>query len=135
MSDELIPIEDLPNPELPELQQREIPYPAVDVNVKGSVLTHALPNRVGVLSVDSLSDTVPTKLLSADFKRARATILAASVTFITATHILVARTKTGTYAPWPVNVALVVLHCDELWAKLNAAGSGQVTTISEIYAD
>jgi len=131
-----IPIEDLPDPDLSDLQGRDIPYPAVRVQHNGAILTRAVPNQVGVVEANVLNaDGTGTKMLNADPRRARAVIVCVSQTLTTATHILVARSKTGAYAPWPPNVALVVTHRDELWAKLNAAGAGTVTVISESYAD
>ncbi len=131
-----IPIEDLPDPALTDLQGRDVPYPAVLVDVNGSVLTRAVPNQVGIVEATALNaDGSATRILSADPRRARATLICVSQTLTTATHFLVGRNKTGQFAPWPPNVALPITHRDDVWAKLNAAGAGTVTCISESYAD
>lgn len=128
-------IEDVPTPELDNLQQRDMPVPAVPVRVEGTVLTQRLPNRIGAVSVEALSATRGTPALRADPRRASAILMLATVDAAGgATKLLVARSITGQYATWPLNVPLPVTHCDDVFAKVDT-GTGTLTVLTESYAD
>lgn len=67
--------EDLPNPSVPDVQQREIPLPAVLVKPDGPVTTHELPTRRAAAFTEVLTDTTYHKVLSGpDEKRKRVVI-------------------------------------------------------------
>jgi len=70
-------IEDLPNPELAELQQRQVLAPVLLVKPDGPVTGHELPCRRGAAGTEVLASTTMVKILGGpDDKRKRVVISA-----------------------------------------------------------
>ena len=131
---EATPIEDPPNPELDDVQQREVPSLAcVPVRIEGPVRVLNLPNRFGGLSSDVLmaSDATnarPIRILDADQRRAVATLIGSDAWYMM-------RQSTGTRAPIPANVPVVVTHAEAVWALGQAGKTVTLTAIQEFYAN
>lgn len=136
MTDDAAPgyIEDPPNPDLADLQQRELPVPAVPVRHEGPVRTHALPSRAG------LATTVPlpagpgagvkglsVRVLDSDPRRARAILTAPLGWFYQ-------HKMSGEKVPFPANTSMVLLHCDQVYACV-ADTTTTLSVITEYYAD
>lgn len=129
MSDDntpMVPIEDPPDPDLPDLQQRDLMPPAVPVELTGKARVQHLPNRSS--SVESFPmTTTQQRVLAADPKRARAQLVS-SVAWN------YARTRTGATAPIPANVVITITHTDEVCASV-PTGTGNLAVIGEYWAD
>lgn len=119
-------VEDLPNPSVPDLQQREILAPALLVKPDGPVLTHQLPSRVGPMASVSLGTTLQ-HILGPDEKRRR-TILVCDVDW------LVSRSSSSPGVPWYAKVPLYLESCDAVYAKV-PTGTGTLTVVPEMWAD
>lgn len=121
-----VPVEDPPDPPLAELQQRDLPVPAVPVVVEGAVRTHALPNRSGP------AFTVPTlvtqeQALAPDPKRARAMLVGTAAWNYRPK-------KGGNACPIPASVPIYITHAGEVWVD-RTSSDGTLTIITEFYAD
>ncbi len=124
----VVPVEDPPDPALPDLQQRDLPLPAVCVDVNGAVRTHALPSRTSIGHTVPLLSTVE-GALSAEPKRARA-LLIGTVAWSYQSK------QSGTQVPWPANVPCEILHAGEVWVrKASGASDGVLGVIAELWAD
>jgi hypothetical protein len=126
MADEPVFVEDPPDPDLPDLQQRDLPMPTVPVEVEGKVRVLHLPNRGSAVEAFPM-DTTQRRVLGADPKRARV-VLVSSVAWN------YARTKTGQTAPIPANVPITLTHTDEVYAAVPTS-TGTLAVISEYWAD
>ena len=102
-------IEDPPDPDLPELQQRDLPMPTVPVEVEGKVRVLRLPNRSSSVEAFAMDATLR-RVMGADPKRARA-VLVSSVAW------RYARSTTGTTFPVPANIIFPISHADEVCAR------------------
>jgi hypothetical protein len=132
MSDDapVVIVEDPPNPDLPELQQRDLAIPpVVPVVIQGPVLTRAQPARSGPAFPQALTDRVE-QVLAADPRRSRATMVSGD-------DWLYMQSSNGQRLPWPADVPLVILHGDAVWATRAAAAEqdGILSVVTEIYAD
>jgi len=126
MDDDVIHVEDPPNPDLDDLQQRQPVIPAVAVEVQGAVRVHRLPSRNSTVTTETLTDGVVTHVLGADLGRARATLVCASSWFYM-------RAKTGVQAPIPAGVPIVIEHADAVYATITGSAA-VLTTIAEMWA-
>lgn len=126
---ELIPVEDPPEPDLADLQQRDLPVPSVPVDVQGAVRVHLVPNRVGNAYTVPLGSTAA-QALSQDIKRSRATLIA------TVGWSYRPNKSSGQECPIPANVPITVCHAGEVWVnKTSGQSDGTLTVITETYAD
>ena len=120
-------IEDLPNPDLAELQQREVLAPVLLVRPDGPVSTQPLPARTGPIETNPLTTTFQ-RVLNRDFKRSRA-VLICDVDW------LISRSNNAAGgAPWYAKVPLVLTHRDDAYAAV-PTDTGTLTVITEIWAD
>jgi len=119
-------VEDPPDPDLPELQQRDLPMPTVPVEVTEKVRVLHLPNRSSSVEAFPM-DTTLRRLMAADPKRARA-VLVSSVAW------RYARTATGVSMPMAANVPLTITHSDEVAARAET-GTGTLSVLGEYWAD
>jgi len=122
-------------PTLPEEQQRELDYPAVKVQVEGIAAVQRVPSRRVVCSNEPLSvqPGAATRVLTEDPTRRRASLILRSAT--ATDQVLYQSNSSGQAVPWPANVALVLEHCDEMWASVPAGSTGTLTVITEHWAD
>lgn len=114
-------------PILEEVFQHDIPGPVVPVDVRGPVVTHPLPSKGGPSFAHPLT-AVFSKVLGHDLKRSRTTLLIGAAWEYSRTG------ASGSGVPWPSNVPLVLLHCDQVWARV-VADTGNLSVITEIWAD
>jgi hypothetical protein len=121
-----VQIEDPPDPALPELQQRDLPFPTVPVEVPGKVRVQPLPARNSSANAFPM-DTTLRRVLGADPKRSR-------VQLVSTVAWLYGRTASGERVPWPANVVCVVTHSDEIYAAVPTS-TGTLAVIAEYYAD
>lgn len=119
--------EHLPEPELEELQQHDVPIPAVPVNVVGPVTVHSLPAKSGPAFAQSLTTDFQ-KILYTDLKRARASLIGSAAWEYSRTG------ASGSGVPWPINVALVIEHGDSVYARVPTS-TGTLSVITEVWAD
>lgn len=124
--DRATPIEDPPDPDLEELQQRNVPYPAVPVQVDGVASVRRVPSQKSAMNVFSTDVGRLRRVLGDDPRRARTIMVAASA-------FLVARSASGSGCLWPANVALYLENQDEVWATSTGA-SVDITVIQEYWA-
>jgi hypothetical protein len=130
-------VEDPPQPHLDELQQREVfDGPTVPVRIDGPADVHTLPSKRFNVSQEFIggSNLVATRILTQDPTRRRAIVILRSATATDA--FLVQSTSSGQGVAWPANVALTFEHCDEVFAKMNAADtSATLSIMTEHWAD
>jgi hypothetical protein len=120
-------VEDLPNPALPDLDQRQLVTPMVaNVRQVEPWRVQELPARTGV-AVSYQLGTDPAKVVSADPKRAHV-ILIADVDW------QFSHASSATPAWWPARVPMYRDDCDQIYASVTA-GTGRLTVISAIWAD
>jgi hypothetical protein len=124
--DKSVPVEDPPDPDLDELQQRNITLPAIPVQVDGVATIRRAPSRLSAANVFT-ADTKLRRVLGNDPRRTR-TIMMSSAAW------LYSRQASGTGCPWPASVALYLEHCDEVYAAA-ATGTADITVIQELYAE
>ena len=109
------------------IDQHDYAIPAVRVDVgEAPIRVVGVPNRSAAIDTEALSTTW-TKVLREDLTRARA-VLMCSVAFEVAK-----KNSGGSGAPWPANIALVLTHGDEVWARVSNS-TGTLTVITERYA-
>lgn len=128
--------EDQPQPDLPELQQREVfELPSVPVRIDGPAQVNTLPSRRFSVSQEPVgaSTANATRVLTNDPTRRRAIILFRSGT--STDFFLVQSASTGQGVAWPANVPLVMDHCDEVYAKGGAAEAISLSVLIESWAD
>lgn len=122
---------DLQPDELDSLQAEDTgPQPAVLVKHEGPVRTQALPRKNAGTRTRNLT-TTPQLLLSADHRRASATIISpAAILFaFTAT----AAGDSSTMAAWPANVPYTLTADAALYAAA-ATGTTTITIVTEFWA-
>lgn len=122
--------EDPPNPDLDQLQQRPPVIPAVAVALAGSAQVHILPAIRSAVTADTYvqdGNGQPDQILYNDPKRSKATLISTSDFFYLSN-------RTGTKAPWPKNVPLVVTHSDNAFVS-GQTQAAQITCIMEFWAD
>lgn len=128
---------DIPEPELPILQQRPQPiYPAVDVKVVAPVQTQAQPATQNSIRFETIAASDPNganRLLNRDLRRARAVILFSAAVFLGDRQGKIRANAAIQGAPWPQNVPLEIRSSGELWAYSTSATNA--TIIEEFYAD
>jgi len=124
--DQEFKILDPPNPDLIDLQQRDITPPAVPVKVEGLVRVQTLPAKAGPSFVHFLT-TRQEQVLGRDLTRSRALLLG-SVAW------QYCDTKSGARLVWPANVPMEITHADEVWASV-ASVEGELYVITELYGD
>lgn len=129
--------EDPAQPALDELQQREtFELPTVPVRIDGPADVHTLPSKRFNVSQEPIggSNVVATRILTADPTRHRAIVILRSAT--ATDSFLVQSTSSGQGIAWPANVPLEFLHCDEVFAKNNAADTSvTLSVMTEHWAD
>ena len=126
MADEPVYVEDPPNPDLADLQQRDLPMPTVPVEVTGTARVHGVPNRTSSVEAFAMT-TTQQRVLGADWKRAR-------VALVSSVAWNYSRSRTGVAAPIPASEILYLTHCDEIVASVPTS-TGVLTVIAEYYAD
>lgn len=115
-------------PDVDQLRQTEHDeLPAVPVRQVEPVTVHALPSRVGPMFADDLT-TAFAKILPADPKRKRATLLGSAAWEISRSG------SVSSGVPWPASVALVIEHCDTVYARVPTS-TGTLSVITEVWAD
>lgn len=119
--------EHLPEPELEELQQHDVPIPAVPVNVIGPVTVHQLPARSGPAFAQPLTTDFQ-RVLSVDLKRARANLIGSAAWQYSRTG------AAGSGVPWPIAVPLVIEHGDSVYARVTTE-TATLSVITEVWAD
>jgi len=128
--------EDPPQPDLPDLQQREVyDVPAVPVCIDGTTDVHVIPNKRFSVSNEPVGANTGlfTRILTADPTRRRAVVMLQSAT---ATDTFsVSSSASGQSIPWPANVAMVLEHCDEVWARSGQAQGAVIGVLIENWAD
>jgi hypothetical protein len=119
--------EDLPNPTVPDLDQRQLDPPMVaSVRQVEPWRVQLLPARTGVaISHQLTTDLV--KVVTADSKRAHA-VLVADVDF------LFSHASSATPCWWPARVPMYRDDCAEIYVSV-PSGTGRVTVIGAIWAD
>lgn len=127
-------VEDPPNPDQLEVQQREEPaLLVVPVRPVGPVTVQVLPARIGPAFTQGLN-TSWQSVLGNDLKRRRATLLLVSST--AADTWLYSRTQGGSGVPWPANVPLVLEHADAVYAQIGPGNpAATLSVITEVWAD
>jgi len=126
-------VEDAPQPDLSDLQQREVfDGPAVRVCVDGSTDVHTLPNRGFSTSIEPIGSN-GVRILFADPRRRKATIILRSAT--ATDFFYVSASQSGQGVPWPANVPMVHDHCDEVWAKEGTPAAPSLSVLYETWAD
>jgi len=129
MTDEVVVnIEDPPNPDLGDLQQRDVfHFPDTPVRVVGTVQVSQVPAKAGPsIKHNFNSTTVAEHVLGRDLRRSRALMVCDTAwTYGTA--------QDKCTLPWPANVPLEITHADEVWAK---GTDGKVlSVVTEQYGD
>lgn len=125
--------EDPPQPDLPDLQQREVyDVPAVPVCIDGTTDVHVVPNKRFSVSFEPIGAS-PIRVLTADPTRRRATLMLRSATATDVWTIMSASTGQG--ISWPANVPFIAEHCDEMWAKADTPTSATLGVAVENWAD
>lgn len=125
MADEEVHIvEDPPTPALPDVEQRDLSYDAVKVEVCGPVYTQSQPARLGAMLLEYLG-TAPIQILAPDLRRSAAT-------FCCTEAWTMSRKANGLQLPFPADTPIVIQHADEVWAASSA--SGILSVIVEVYA-
>lgn len=119
--------EDLPTPDLEDLEQREIDVPALPVRVEGPVHAHPLPPMRGPMFKMGLTVDFQ-HVLGADPKRAR------TVLICDADWEISHNKAQGSGVPWPADVPLYLPHCDAIYAKVPTS-TGNLSVITGIWAD
>lgn len=123
--------EDLPNPDLDDLQQRELPLPALLVRQDGPVHVHELPSRVGACFTQLLGTGWENVLSGPDPKRKRALLFPSAAVYI--------GTKKGAgvggcLVPAAAASPIEIRHQDAVWIRM-VADTGTVGVIVEVWAD
>jgi len=118
--DEVLQVEDLP------------PTESVPVRVEGQVRVTVLPNRGGTTFTRTL-DTSPKRMVAADHRRRKATLMSIGAN---ARFALSAASAAGSdrMALWPQNVPYIVESDTEIWACADT-GTTQVSITTELWAE
>lgn len=119
-------MEDPPAPNLADLEQREVVYPAVPVQVEGTVLIQQQPNRTGFATNESLTTAPPMMVLGADPRRAVAHLIGSAAWLYRAS-------QSGMPVTVPANTILTITHSGAVWAA-SVTGSVTLGVIGENYA-
>jgi hypothetical protein len=119
--------EDLPTPELEELQQRDVPLPALLVKPDGPVTVHELPAKAGPMFKQALTTDFQ-HVLGADLKRGRTVLLADADWEISTNR------NAGSGVPWPADVPMYVPHCDVVYARVPTS-TGNLSVVTGVWAD
>lgn len=129
------PIEDPPTPALAELQQRDLPYPAVPVKLDGPIRIQRQPARTSSADVTHLeAGLLP--IVGKDFRRSRLVLIGTPVDDEAVGLVwYYSHKEAGVRCPWPINVPLVLEHAGDVWAAAASAGTVILSTIVELYAD
>ncbi len=117
-------------PELAMLQQNadtEPGLPPVAVRHDGPVYTQAQPARSGPAFAVSLTNTADARVVGADPRRSRVTLVGSAAWFYLSR-------KAGGRVPIPANVVVALTHADEIWAR-SQGGDFDLGVIVENYAD
>ena len=118
------------DPDLAEIQQRELWDRAVKVEHNGPITVQDLPARVGVMR--SIQLGLNTELISGrDLRRKALLLLAESDSFYVGTTA--ASVGDQSAAKWPPGVPLDIRHADAVYAKAAVAGT-VLSLISEQWA-
>jgi len=107
----------------------EIP---VTVVVSGVVRSQALPEKSGATKTIANVTTIPQKVLQADHRRARTTLLATGGSMRFAFNAASAQDPSR-MALWPAGLPMIHLGDDEVWVAADA-GTVSVTVISGRWA-
>lgn len=126
-ADDATPIIDPPNPDLDELQQREIPppFPPVPVTLDGPVPVRILPSKKGPAFTHPLYGTL-SRVLGYDPSRAVAILVCESEWFYSTG-------SSGQLVRWPADVPLPIGHCDEVFARVATDATADLSVITEVY--
>jgi hypothetical protein len=119
--------EDLPNPDVDDLLQREPVTPTVPTRVEGPVTTYRLPSRVGATIKQPLTTDFQ-HVLGSNEKRARA-LLVADVDWEYSRG-----GSAGSGIPWYAKVPLTIEHCDAVYARVPTS-TGTLSVVAEVWAD
>jgi hypothetical protein len=107
------------------------PFEAIPVHVTRSVRTKALPPaETGILSFDLT--TTPIRILTADKRRGRATIIGFTQNLVLGTTYAQAAGSLG--GTWPNLVPLIWYGTGEVWAA-SATSTASVSVIIDQWAD
>lgn len=123
--------EDLPDPAVEDVQQREWPLPAMPVKPTGPVQTHELPSRVAVARPYAVGASTFEQVSGENLKRKRILLLASDKGF---TYSTSGSSSTG--VAWPINVPLELRNAGAVYVKATTAGdTSTVQVIEEVWAD
>lgn len=118
--------------ELESMQaEPEVTEPAVHVIVDGPIRNQPLPRKQAASRTRTLTTTVQ-KLLSADHRRASATVVSIGQAVLIAFNSASA-SDPSTCAVWPANLPFTLTADSELWAG-SATGTTQLSIITEMWA-
>jgi hypothetical protein len=127
------PVDDINPPKDDVMQVEVIPESeAVPVQVEGPVRVQVLPRKGGSTRTRTIS-TTPVRLLSADHRRAMATLISIGTNVLFALGKEQAADPT-TMALWPQNVPYVVTADTEVWVAA-VVGPTQVSITTELWAE
>lgn len=120
-------VEPPPNPEVEDVQQREILEPALLVHQDAPWRTIELPARTGPMLTEALT-TGFAKVLGANEKRK-------AVTLICNVDWEISRTgAANSGVPWYAKVPLSIGHCDTIYARVPTS-TGTLSVIAEVWPD
>lgn len=108
------------------------PEPPVDVRVNGSVRTQELPHKAGATRTRPVVSTTPIRLLAADHRRARASVMSIGQNMYVAFNSASA-SDVSTMMLWPANVPFIVLTATEVWVA-SATATTSVSFATELWA-
>jgi hypothetical protein len=120
-----IPVEDSENPDLAEVLQLDPEWVSIPVRLDGPQPVHALPAINASAFVTALT-TVPSTITGGDLKLARAVLLGDAAW-------LYGTTAQNCFMPWPINVPLVLKHCQGIYAR-SVTGTVNLSAVLEYWS-
>lgn len=127
---------DIPEPELPQLQQRPTPiYPAVDVKVVAPVQVQLQPATTTSIRVEFIAANADAvQVLNRDLRRQRAVLLFSGAVFLGAAKAKIRKGAATPGVPWVASTPLEIHSTTELYVFATAADV-TVSVVEEFYAD
>lgn len=125
-------LEDPPNPETPEVQQREILAPALLVHPDGPVGVKELPSQNGAAFTETIAaaDTTPHKMLAGPDEKRKLVRLAADQAFYVSF-----KSTSGSGAYVPANTQVVIGYIGQIWVRAATSNATNVGAIVEYWAE
>jgi hypothetical protein len=116
-------------PTIAEIKQEDVAVTAILVEHNGPISARPVPSRSGAAFSQICASGSTTQVLGKDLRRARVTLLSTDNPFLYASRET-AVANSASCALWPINVALVLTHGDEV--HVACATGGDVSTIAVI---